>query len=690
MAATLILWGHALAALLFGALAQAECGRPAEVGRPRAALVIALVLTALWALAVAGIDADDVSTHLAQSARSVAWLYVVLALSRREGVAGRSVLILATVVSAVLLVEAGLSLFAGAHEPAGARAPIGSTRALLSAMATMGALVLLSDFAQTSGARRSGQRRMLIFALSVMWGVDLAISAAAAFRPDMSVSVMLLRGPAMAASALLLAAAGADRGVAPPSISRTLATRSLVLVALVLYAGVTAMVASVAAAVTGGSPRAAQTVVVLGFTAALLAFASTPWLRAWLRVKVAKHLFGHRYDYRVEWQRFTATLGLPGEGAEPLGTRIVKALADLTDSPAGLLLSFDRTVVSIAAAWCWSDGARDRTADPAFARHLADTGRILSLDTLRAGDVSVGEKRVVPAWLLDDHDAWAVVPLLHGGNLMGAIVLARPPVDRALDWEDFDLLRIVGRQTASYLAEERAHAALADAQRFDEFNRRFAFLMHDIKNVASQLTLVARNAERHADNPDFRADMLATLRDSAARMTTLLARLGQHDGARPEALQAIDVAALVSRATASRRAQHDLVLDAPAACLAHAHPARLEQAIGHLIQNAVEASPDGAAVALAVRTDGERIVIEIVDRGCGMSANFVRDQLFRPFVSSKPAGFGIGAYEARQLVLAMGGTIEVASREGEGTAFHISLPAAAPVHLPASSLERAA
>jgi signal transduction histidine kinase len=73
-----------------------------------------------------------------------------------------------------------------------------------------------------------------------------------------------------------------------------------------------------------------------------------------------------------------------------------------------------------------------------------------------------------------------------------------------------------------------------------------------------------------------------------------------------------------------------------------------------------------------------------------MSANFVRDQLFRPFVSSKPAGFGIGAYEARQLVLAMGGTIEVASREGEGTAFLISLPAAAPVHLPASSFEKAA
>src|SRR3546814_20309556 len=64
----------------------------------------------------------------------------------------------------------------------------------------------------------------------------------------------------------------------------------------------------------------------------------------------------------------------------------------------------------------------------------------------------------------------------------------------------------------------RAQGALADARRFDEFNRRFAFILHDIKNLVSQLSLVARNAERHADNPDFRADLIATLQESAGRM----------------------------------------------------------------------------------------------------------------------------------------------------------------------------
>src|SRR3546814_10751878 len=86
------------------------------------------------------------------------------------------------------------------------------------------------------------------------------------------------------------------------------------------------------------------------------------------------------------------------------------------------------------------------------------------------------------------------------------------------NWEDFDLLRTVGQQAASYIAEAQSQSALADAEKFEEFNRRFAFIMHDIKNLVSQLSLVARNAERHADKPEFRADMVATLQSSVGKM----------------------------------------------------------------------------------------------------------------------------------------------------------------------------
>jgi putative PEP-CTERM system histidine kinase len=278
--------------------------------------------------------------------------------------------------------------------------------------------------------------------------------------------------------------------------------------------------------------------------------------------------------------------------------------------------------------------------------------------------------------MLDMADAWVLVPLPHLGSLAGAILLARPPLDRALDWEDFDLLKVTGRQVASYLAEARAQEALADAQRFDEFNRRFAFILHDIKNLVSQLTLTARNAERHADKPEFRADMVATLKDSADRMNALLARLSQHHRGRSEAPHAIEVQPVVHRAATSRARQHPVHVSGVSSAIAHADPAGLEQLLNHLVQNAIEASAADAPVTILIGADGLNVTIDVTDQGCGMSPAFVRDKLFKPFVSSKPGGFGIGAFEARQIAAAMGGRIEVTSREGQGTCFRVVLKAA--------------
>jgi putative PEP-CTERM system histidine kinase len=409
----------------------------------------------------------------------------------------------------------------------------------------------------------------------------------------------------------------------------------------------------------------------------LLTLLSTPWLRAWLKVKVAKHLFSHRYDYRAEWQRFTGTLGRPGQGAAPLAERVVQAVADLTDSPAGLLLVPDGSGIGVGANWRWDASSLPSASDDvALAHHLASGARIVELDAVRADPSAIEDAAAVPQWMLDRADAWAIVPLVHLDTFVGAILLSRPPVNRPLDWEDFDLLRVAGRQAASYLAEDRSHAALADAERFDEFNRRFAFILHDLKNMVSQLSLVARNAERHADNPAFRADMVETLKDSSERMQSLLARLSQRSAPRAEPLQPVDIAALIERVAAVRRASHPIVCRSISTPVAAAQPARLETVLGHLLQNAIEASAATQPVMLSASIVDDRVAIDVGDHGHGMSPAFVRDQLFRPFASTKQGGFGIGAYEARQLVGEMGGNLAVTSREGEGTLFRVLLPVA--------------
>ena len=105
-----------------------------------------------------------------------------------------------------------------------------------------------------------------------------------------------------------------------------------------------------------------------------------------------------------------------------------------------------------------------------------------------------------------------------------------------------------------------------------------------------------------------------------------------------------------------------------------ADPLLLEQAIGHLLQNAVDASGPVDEVTVRMGGDGREVTIAIIDQGPGMDADFIRTRLFQPFASTKDGGFGVGAFEARSLVAAMGGRLTVDSRPGKGSRFTIHLP----------------
>lgn len=382
-----------------------------------------------------------------------------------------------------------------------------------------------------------------------------------------------------------------------------------------------------------------------------------------------------RYDYRAEWLRFTQTMGQGGSAGEALPERAIRAIAEMTESAGGLLfMPEDDGALVLAARWRWPAIEVPGIAFPIeFAAEVERTGGIVDIGEA-TGEAEPERGAALPEWLAAAAEAWALVPLLHLDRLHGVIVLAGPAAPRRLEREDVDLLGIVGRQLASYLAERAGQEALMEARQFDEFSRRIAFVMHDVKNLASQLSLLAHNAERHAGNPAFRADMLVTLRNSADKLNALLARLGRYGaggGARRERVGLRELAARV-KARLANDASLIVIDSGEVAVLADAEA--LEQALVHLVQNAIEAGQEHGPVYLDVASDGVRARIDVIDSGGGMSADFIRDGLFRPFVSSKPSGFGIGAFEARELVRAMDGRLDVDSREGIGTRFSISLP----------------
>ena len=260
----------------------------------------------------------------------------------------------------------------------------------------------------------------------------------------------------MAIAAGMLAVAVHRGGDWTLKLSRTVAFRGLLAGVVGAYLAAMALATGMFASVGGAHARVVQTAFVAGATATLFGILASPWLRAWVKVKVAKHLFDHRYDYRHEWLRFTATLGparrrsRAARTARGQGDRRPDRFARRTAAGRGRATRWSRPAAGIG----WGRGRVG-----AVLVEQLDNDRILDLDELRAAP-DAG----LPRWLAERPDAWAVVPLIHLGQLAGAVVLARPPIDRALDWEDFDLLRVAGRQGASYLAEERAAAALGRSQ----------------------------------------------------------------------------------------------------------------------------------------------------------------------------------------------------------------------------------
>jgi signal transduction histidine kinase len=169
--------------------------------------------------------------------------------------------------------------------------------------------------------------------------------------------------------------------------------------------------------------------------------------------------------------------------------------------------------------------------------------------------------------------------------------------------------------------------------------------------------------------------MIVTLRNSAEKLNALIARLSRYGGGSSD-IAVFDAGALVRSIAAQFAARHPVIAaDIPALPVKGSHEA-LEQSLVHLVQNAIDASPAQAPVTLVVAGEGANARIEVIDTGTGMSPEFIRSRLFKPFVSSKQGGFGIGAFEARELVRGMGGRLDVESREGLGSRFIIRLPLA--------------
>jgi putative PEP-CTERM system histidine kinase len=451
-----------------------------------------------------------------------------------------------------------------------------------------------------------------------------------------------------------------------PRLLAAMAAMLLVLLAVPLYdAAEQTLADNVAAALYTG---------VLGLLLTLVLFSES--LRAQLRVFVSKHFLPFRYDYREEWLRLIDTLASPGQ-EEPLPLRAVRSLAQIVSSPAGLLWLRESDGGPFECVEGWNAKlVADATveADDPVVAFMRDRQWILDTSELqRQPGLYPGMTR--PVWLSSLPDALLVVPLISNETVIGFVVLFQSSSAFRLTFEEIDLLRTSGRQVAAHLAQYSADHQLAEAKQFEAFNRMTAFVMHDLKNLIAQQSLMVQNAARHKNNPAFFEDAMATIENSVARMNKLMQQL-QHGNA-------VGHSRIVNLAKCIEDAQQKCIGREPVPDFAepadlieaHVDAERLTSILAHLIRNAQEATDNDALVTVSLSSDGERAVICVRDEGCGMAEEFIRTRLFRPFDTTKGSqGMGIGAYQARSYVISAGGSMTVDSVPGEGTEIRIELP----------------
>lgn len=420
--------------------------------------------------------------------------------------------------------------------------------------------------------------------------------------------------------------------------------------------------------------RALQLGLIFSALVALLVLGLSGAMRAKLRVFLGKNFFRYRFDYREEWLRFTRTLSAQNSPQE-MGQQVIRGLADMLESPAGGLWMKARgdAAFSQTARWNLAQTLEKEDADSPLCRFMMSSGWVINLEEYRSYPRRYGPLKL-PVWLQELAQAWLVVPLMVGDEMIGFCVLASARTRVDVNWEVNDLLKTAGRQAASFLAQMQATETLLEVRKFDAFNRMSAFVVHDLKNIVTQLSLMMKNAKRLGHNPEFQQDMLLTVENSLERMRQLMLQL--REGATPPGTAfGVDLGTLIQRietVAAGRGRKLEVQLSEPVVTRGHAE--RLERVIGHVVQNAFDATdPSGRVWVNLDRLSGQARIV-VGDTGKGMSPEFIRDRLFKPFQTTKQAGMGIGAYESFQYVRELGGRIEVNSELGRGTTVELLLP----------------
>jgi putative PEP-CTERM system histidine kinase len=671
---------HGACAAVFAVLAALILARP-PLSRTGGWLAFACAVTAVWAASFALAWQLPIGRTVAwlEVGRAAAWYGFILHLYRRSVGANEQVATAFKTMGmlAVLMIVCTpvVEWLAGPAWPS-----FGSVSTALRLGIAVCNVLLLENLYFNTPPESRWHINLLCVALGGMFLYDLVLYADGVLFHRLSFALVEGRAPAIILAAPLIAVAAVRnrRWKVDIHVSRDVVFHTFTLIGSGIFLLAIALIGEVFRHVGSEWGSVVETSLVFAAILAVAVTLTSGTARSRIRSVVVENFFSNRYDYRREWMRCIDALTAP-EAFVALHKRAIRAAAEVVDSPAGAL--FVRPPRDVAFQWAGSWNM------PAVTAPIPPGHPLVAL--FKDGDWIVGleEHADAETWFPELPRCWVVLPLNHFGELIGFVVLARSRAQFKLDREAYDLLRVVGREIASRVAEQRAMQVLTQTQQLREYSQRFAFVIHDIKNVSGQLSMLLTNAEVYADNPEFQRDMLATVRASVGKITRLLSRLQAERQERDHALitpaeRLRDLIDGIRMISSRDIVLHDHVGTAGAAI----DPDSFDAVVAHLLNNAIEASAADTAIEIDLRIEASGVVVDIIDHGAGMPPEFVRDELFRPLRTTKGDGHGIGAFQARELLRDAGGDLLVISKPLVGTTMRLILPSVRPgVAEPASA-----
>lgn len=409
-------------------------------------------------------------------------------------------------------------------------------------------------------------------------------------------------------------------------------------------------------------------------------------IRSRLMIFISQNFFDYKYDYREQWLKMTRELADLGD-SPPLPERVIRILAGLVESNTGVLwLKDEDGNFELQAATNFTP-PKYTTIDgqSELIRFLQRREWIINLHEYHQDPVRY-KLLEIPDAITKFSEGWLIIPMYLDNSLYGLVLVGSPYAKIELNWENFDLIKVVARQTCNLLAQADAQNRLSRAMQFEAVNKASAFMAHDLKTLIAQLTLLVNNAPKHRNNPAFIDDMIRTTEHATKKMSNLVKHIRKPSDDTSDS-DMVDlhetVMQLIEQHSTGRPAPR--FIGAEDRVLIKADGEQLHNVLSHLIQNAQDATPPDGEVTLTLKTSHGQAVLFIQDTGCGMTEDFIKFQLFKPFESTKGlTGMGIGAYQAREYARKIGGNIDVTSEPDVGSCFSVRLPIAQPPRMTSS------